>query len=452
MSGRITPDARTSGEPVTSTDEPQAQRRRRRSRRVVAFLFLAPSLVFLGVFVVYPLFFGIVRSTLSRGGDEFVGFGNYAEMFTSPESLIALRNNAIWVIVAPAAITALGLAFAVLTERVRWNTAFKTIIFVPMAISFLAVGIIFRLVYEEAPERGLLNAVIGGVVHIFQPPGDFPGAQPSTDDLSTREGSIVAEKVENGSAVLMGLDGIAPSLVPDDAENAPAEPSAGENTVAGVVWRDFSPDGEVGTVDQGERGLPGVTVTLLDDSGAAVAETQTAADGRFSMEPAGGGPFTVRLDESTFREPFGGFAWLGPALVTPAVIASFVWMWTGFAMMVVAAGLAAIPRETVEAGRVDGGTEWQLFRKVLVPQLTPVLLVVFVTLTINVLKIFDLVLVVPPGSSQDDATVLALEMWRVAFGGPQDFGLGSAIVVFLLLLVLPAMAFNIRRFRLEERR
>jgi alpha-glucoside transport system permease protein len=100
---------------------------------------------------------------------------------------------------------------------------------------------------------------------------------------------------------------------------------------------------------------------------------------------------------------------------------------------------------------VDGGTEWQVFRKVIAPQLAPVLLVVFVTLVINVLKIFDLVLVVPPGSSQDDATVLALEMWRIAFGGPQDYGLGSAIAVFLFLLVVPAMAFNIRRFKLEAR-
>jgi alpha-glucoside transport system permease protein len=119
-------------------------------------------------------------------------------------------------------------------------------------------------------------------------------------------------------------------------------------------------------------------------------------------------------------------------------------------MVVIAAGLAAIPRELLEAARVDGGTEWQVFRRVTVPLLAPVLAVVFVTLVINVLKVFDLVLVIAPGSAQRDANVIALQMWKTAFGA-RDFGLGSALAVFLLLLVIPAMAFNIRRFRAEGR-
>ena len=86
-------------------------------------------------------------------------------------------------------------------------------------------------------------------------------------------------------------------------------------------------------------------------------------------------------------------------------------------MMVIAAGLASIPRETLEAARVDGASEWQVFRRVTVPLLWPVILVVVVTLIINVLKIFDLVLIVPPGNVQDDANVIALELWKVGFGG-----------------------------------
>ena len=73
-----------------------------------------------------------------------------------------------------------------------------------------------------------------------------------------------------------------------------------------------------------------------------------------------------------------------------------------------------------------------------------------VTLVINVMKIFDLVFIIPPGSVQDDASVIALEMWRVSFGGANDQGLGSALSVLLFVLVIPAMAFNIRRFRREE--
>ena len=128
---------------------------------------------------------------------------------------------------------------------------------------------------------------------------------------------------------------------------------------------------------------------------------------------------------------------------------AYIWVWAGFAMVVIAAGLAAIPRDTLEAARTDGATEWQVFRRVTVPLLAPVLTVVFITMLINVLKIFDIVLAVAPGSVQDDANVIALAMWRTSFGGVNDFGLGSALAVFLLLLVLPVLALNIRRFRRE---
>ncbi|MFD0598265.1 ABC transporter permease subunit [Catellatospora coxensis] len=126
-------------------------------------------------------------------------------------------------------------------------------------------------------------------------------------------------------------------------------------------------------------------------------------------------------------------------------------MWAGFAMVLITAGLSAIPRDALEAARVDGATEWQVFRRVTVPLVRPVLVVVIVTLTINVLKIFDLVLVLAPESSQDDANVIALQMYRVSFGGGLDFGLGSALGVLLFLLVLPAMLFNVRRMRKEQR-
>jgi alpha-glucoside transport system permease protein len=118
-------------------------------------------------------------------------------------------------------------------------------------------------------------------------------------------------------------------------------------------------------------------------------------------------------------------------------------------MVVIAAGLAAIPRDVLEAARTDGAGEWQVFRRVTVPLLAPVLTVVFVTMLINVLKVFDIVLAVAPGSVQDDANVIALAMWRVSFGGVNDFGLGSALAVFLFLLVLPVLLLNVRRFKRE---
>ncbi|CAM5337679.1 Sugar ABC transporter permease OS=Streptomyces rimosus subsp. rimosus (strain ATCC /DSM 40260 / JCM 4667 / NRRL 2234) OX=1265868 GN=SRIM_015600 PE=3 SV=1 [Streptomyces rimosus subsp. rimosus] len=144
--------------------------------------------------------------------------------------------------------------------------------------------------------------------------------------------------------------------------------------------------------------------------------------------------------------------WLGPALVTPSIIGSYIWMWAGFAMVLIAAGLASVPRELLEAARVDGANEWQVFRRVTVPLLAPVLVVVLVTLMINVLKIFDLVYIIAPGSSLKDANVLALQLFQSSFGTDVDQGLGSAIAVFLLLLVLPVMYVNLRRLRKERSR
>ncbi len=94
----------------------------------------------------------------------------------------------------------------------------------------------------------------------------------------------------------------------------------------------------------------------------------------------------------------------------------------------------------LEAARTDGATEWQVFRRVTVPLLAPILSVVFITMLINVLKVFDIVISIAPGSTQADANVIALAMWRTSFGGVNDFGVGSAIAVFLFLLVLPVLA------------
>jgi alpha-glucoside transport system permease protein len=183
--------------------------------------------------------------------------------------------------------------------------------------------------------------------------------------------------------------------------------------------------------------------------GEVVATATTEADGTFVLEEVADGSYVIRLDADNFTEPYRGVSWLGPTLITPSIIGAYLWVWAGFAMVLIAAGLSAIPRDALEAARVDGATEWQVFRRVTVPLLSPVLLVVFVTLMIYVLKIFDLVLVIAPGNVQRDANVLALEMWRVSFGGGNDQGMGSALAVFLLLLVIPAMIFQIRRFRQE---
>ncbi len=421
-----------------------------RSRRLLLLaLFLGPALLLLGALVVYPILFTIIRSLYNRSGLAFVGLANYREMFAFPETLTAIRNNAIWVVVAPSMVTALGLTLAVLAERIRWGTAFKVALFMPMAVSFLSAGVIWRLVYDRDPSLGLANAAVRGVVDVFRPPGPYPGARPSKPGLLTSEGDglVSTRTYAPGEVAAFGLVAIPRRLVPKRAVPA-VTPTQEPGAISGVVWLDFAAGGggQRGVIEASEPGLPGVRVEALQGK-RVVASAVTGLDGGFRLAGLSPGAYRLRLDGATFRQPFGGIAWLGPALITPAIIVAYVWIWAGFAMVVIGAGLAALPQEILEASRVDGASEWQVFRQVTIPNLAPVLVVVLVTLAINVLKIFDLVLVIPPGSVQADATVVALEMWRVSFGGARDLGLGSALAVFLFLLVLPAMAFNLRRLR-----
>ncbi|MFB9574428.1 carbohydrate ABC transporter permease [Streptomyces yanii] len=423
------------------------------TRKIIATIFLLPALVLLGALVVYPIVYSVYRSFFDQSGTGFAGLDNYKALFTDDTIRTAVKNNAIWVVFAPTISTALGLIFAVLTERIRWGTAFKLIVFMPMAISMLAAGIIFRLVYDQAPERGVANAVWVGVHDTFAESAGYPKAHPlPVHPLKAGGGSFVTKApVQAGVPVRLPLVGVAPAKMPTDAKPAKAAPTE-SGKVTGTAWLDFTKGGggKPNVVDTKELGLKGLKVEAVKD-GKVVGSATAAADGTFTL-PASADGALLKLPASNFREPYNGVDWLGPSLVTPGIIGSYVWMWAGFAMVLIAAGLAGLPRELLEAARVDGANEWQVFRRITVPMLAPVLAVVLVTLMINVLKIFDLVFIIAPGSSQDDANVLALQLYRSSFGTDADLGIGSAIAVLLLLLVIPVMIFNIRRIRKEGRR
>ena len=422
------------------------------SRNGVALLFLLPAIVFLGVWVVYPAIYTLFRSFFGQSGfDTFVGIDNYKTLFTSDLLLTAIKNNAIWVAVVPAFVTAVGLIFAVLTERVSWSVAFKTAVFMPMAISAFAAGVIWRIMDQQDPNLGAINASIAVVKDAINPPGVLADAKPSSQDLQgTPKGGITLQNpVQPGDVAKLGLTGIPPADVPADAVQA-VLPEALQGGITGVVWRDFKPGGgNPNEVEQDEVGLPGVTLTLFDANGDIVGTAASAADGTFTFEGLEAGNYRVAISADTFAQPFEGVAWLGEKLITPSLLIAYIWIWAGFSMVVIAAGLSAISRETLEAARTDGANEWQVFRRVTVPQLLPVLSVVFVTMLINVLKVFDIVVSLAPGSVQDDANVIALAMWRTSFGGANNFGLGSAIAVFLFILVIPILLLNVRNFRRE---
>src|SRR5690606_21528917 len=129
----------------------------------------------------YPIVYTLVRSLFDASGDTFVGAENYVEMFRRESTFTAIRNNVIWLIVAPVACKILGLIFAVLMDKIRWSTAFKLIIFMPMAISMLAAGVISRMMFQESPQLGVVNAGIVAVHDNFADEAAYPGANVRTD-------------------------------------------------------------------------------------------------------------------------------------------------------------------------------------------------------------------------------------------------------------------------------
>ena len=420
--------------------------------------FLVPAAIVLLAIIIWPAIDSVWFSLHNADGTKWVGLHNYHTLFTDSATLTSLKNNIIWVVCAPTVACALGLMFALLAEKIRWSTAFKAVIFMPMAISFLAAGVIFELVYQQDPNQGVANAVAVGIHDTFAPSSKYPGAHPRPNSGTPgAAGSFTSvQTFQAGSVATVPLVGIQAANLPGKAVAA-AAPSAAPapDQIEGTVWLDivYGGGGTPNHIGAGKKGMPGVTVKAIDAATGKSAGSATAHnDGTFTIKGLKpGDSYRLQLPGSNFAQPYRGIQWLGPSLVTPAIIASYLWIWAGFAMVLIAAGLASIPRELQEAARVDGANDRQVFWRVTVPLLAPVLLVVMVTQIINVLKVFDLVYVIAPGSTLPNANVLAVQMWNVSFGGGADQGLGSAIGVFLYVLVLPAMYFNIRRLRNEKK-
>src|SRR3954453_17552128 len=150
--------------------------------RWLGVIFIGAALVMLAAIVLYPLVWSGIRSLYDDGPagttGSFIGLRNYGHVFTDDSTFRAVKNNLIWVIVAPTIIKILGLIFPVLSERVRWATAFKLVLFMPMAISFLASGVTFALIYADQPSRGLANAITTGIHDTFSSSGRYQGLHP----------------------------------------------------------------------------------------------------------------------------------------------------------------------------------------------------------------------------------------------------------------------------------
>ncbi|MGC8202548.1 carbohydrate ABC transporter permease [Aliiroseovarius sp. PTFE2010] len=294
---------------------PNAGRNINRANLIRPWLFLFPALFALTLYLAYPVVATLWLSLTDRDqGGAFVGLDNYTAMAADPEFWEAMRNNVFWLIVVPALSTGFGLLAAQLTDRIRWGNIAKSLIFMPMAISFVGASVIWKLVYDYRPEGseqiGILNAVVVAL-----------GGEPHT-------------------------------------------------------W---------------------LTIT-----------------------------------------PWNNFL----------LMVVLIWIQTGFAMVILSAALRGIPEETVEAAIVDGASPWQIFFKIKVPQIMPTIVVVWTTITLVVLKVFDIVFAMTNG--QWETQVLANYMYDKMFRS-FDWGVGSAAAMVIMLLVLPILIWNVRNARREMR-
>ena len=263
---------------------PLGARTDRYRRYLTGFFFLLPAFILLGVWVVYPAVYTVVRSFFGQQGylGNWVGLDNYHSLFNTASLTTAIKNNALWVAIVPVLVTSVGLIFAVLTERVSWSVAFKTVIFLPMAISAFATGVTWRLMYQQDPNQGAIDALGKVFADAVNPPGVLSSASPSTPALQATGGGTLVLKtpLRPGGVARLGLTAIPPEQVPKRAKQA-VLPAPKTGDIVGVVWRDFRPGGGTpGQVEKLELGLPGVIVQLRDAKGHTVQSASSDPDGQ----------------------------------------------------------------------------------------------------------------------------------------------------------------------------
>lgn len=141
--------------------------------RLTPLVYIGPALVFLVIYQIYPVIQTVILSFLDRRSENFIGLDNYRYVFTSPVMLKAFKNNLLWLVFFTVGTVGLGLVFAILADRVKYERLAKSIIFMPMAISFVGAGVVWKFMYNYKPvgaeQIGLLNQIL--VVLGFEPRG-----------------------------------------------------------------------------------------------------------------------------------------------------------------------------------------------------------------------------------------------------------------------------------------
>jgi len=299
-----------------------------------------------------------------------------------------LFNNIWWVFLVTILATGVGLAIAALSDGARGESFAKAMIFMPMAISFVGASIIWRFMYIARPpvndQTGVLNSLWVGLGQL------------------ANSGAAVAVAIGFflvvGGLVLLALRGfLSGALAIGWGSTFAAIPVAWIGTLFLT--------GNIGGVTEGPGGQL-IADPILFLSGTS----QVGAYNNFF------------------------------------IMVPFIWIYTGFAMVILSAAIKGVPSDLIDACNVDGATESQKFWRVVVPQIAPTIGVVITTIIVTVMKVFDMVAVMTNGNFGTE--VLANAMWKAAFT-QGNRGLGSAIAVMLFLLVLPIMFVNIRRMQKE---
>ena len=346
---------------------PNAARNINRASMIRPWLFLMPAIIALGLYLAYPVF-ATAWLSLNRDG-SFVGFENYSRMLGEAKFWESMRNNLLWLVVVPAMSTAFGLLVAQLTDRIWWGNIAKSLIFMPMAISFVGASVIWKLVYDTRPEGqdqiGLLNALWL----------NFDGGIGSLIFLR-----LLPVLALLGFAALVGWFG----------------------------WTFVKPMLGRGSVDERGAGLVPLRIFVGVAALWLIWKSVTGVVGVATATLPYGQPQTW-LTLLYWNNFF--------------LMAVLVWIQAGFAMVILSAALRAIPEETLEAAILDGANPFQIFFKIKVPQIMGTIVVVWTTITIVVLKVFDIVLAMTNG--QWETQVLANYMYDKFFRA-FDVGVGSA--------------------------
>src|ERR1700682_1566813 len=294
-----------------------------------SLLFLAPAAIWLLAITIYPVIVTFRNSVFDESATSYVGLHNYQVIFSSASILVTFRNNLIWVVIFPFVVTFLGLMFAVLTERIRWSTAFKTVIFMPIVFSATASALIWRTIFDLDPHIGMVNAAVQTASDWVNPPGLYPvnvsagqttAALASTGLAPAPSGSLQSTSTAAaGDAVELGLIGINAATLQVVGAQTAAPPSPSSGAISGLVYRDFSPSHPTvrGQLFPDEVGLPGLRLTLLRSDGTSVTSTTTGQHGDFRFDSVGSGSFRVQIDAKNFQSGVTGIFWLGSQSLNP---------------------------------------------------------------------------------------------------------------------------------------